>query len=398
MKVTGNSDLKSAVAGPGGTGGPSAEGVGSRVGRLAGSAWARTTSTIRETRANVVATVLLIQTTISSKVAHASSSVKDSLSSAASNILRLGADTKASLHARACSAKAQASNAVSDALAATVSRIPAPVKDRAVQAAELSTAKLGKAVEAFQERRVAAVACIDACKVRVAEAMASAQAMALRYVPSPVKTAADSTSVFVTARVTAVRSGLSNAAGCAGAKASAAAEFAKSKASVLASETRAAVSNQKYQVTLASAVGGAATIGASGGATGVIAGGIAGVACGIPPALFTFGLSIPLGAMVGSGAGLVIGTSVGGIAGLVSGGAVGFTGYTKRDAITGGANCAWAKVSNCAEAVQAKASASTEYMKEKACTSTVYVKETALASKEYVRVRLVGGTGGTDTA
>mmetsp|Transcript_26550 Transcript_26550/g.88021 ORF Transcript_26550/g.88021 Transcript_26550/m.88021 type:complete len:698 (+) Transcript_26550:37-2130(+) len=87
--------------------------------------------------------------------------------------------------------------------------------------------------------------------------------------------------------------------------------------------------NKKVQVTAASAVGGAATVGVGGGATGLLAGGLAGAAAGVIPAIFTFGLSIPLFAAVGGACGLAVGTAAGGVAGLVGGGAAGYEVYNR---------------------------------------------------------------------
>merc|ERR1712113_156540 len=66
-------------------------------------------------------------------------------------------------------------------------------------------------------------------------------------------------------------------------------------------------------------------------------GGALGAAVGVLPALFTFGLSIPCGAMIGSGAGLCLGTLVGGTAGVAAGGAAGHVAYEKRAEIRNGA-------------------------------------------------------------
>merc|ERR1712217_236784 len=68
-------------------------------------------------------------------------------------------------------------------------------------------------------------------------------------------------------------------------------------------------------------------------ATGAVAGGVV----GILPALFTFGLSIPVFAVIGGSAGLCVGTAVGGTTGAVGGGAVGYGVYTKRAEIAEGA-------------------------------------------------------------
>ena len=50
---------------------------------------------------------------------------------------------------------------------------------------------------------------------------------------------------------------------------------------------------------MAGVAGGAAALGATGGATGLAAGSAVGAALGLVPAIFTFGLSIPVGAAIG---------------------------------------------------------------------------------------------------
>jgi len=92
----------------------------------------------------------------------------------------------------------------------------------------------------------------------------------------------------------------------------------------------------RTRVTAASAAVGGATIGTGGAAVGVVTGGTIGAACGIPFALFTFGLSVPVSAMIGGGVGLVTGGAVGTTAGATTGGAVGFGTYTKRAEIKAG--------------------------------------------------------------
>lgn len=74
-----------------------------------------------------------------------------------------------------------------------------------------------------------------------------------------------------------------------------------------------------YKAAIASAAGGAVVLGTGGGATGLATGGAVGAAVGLVPALFTFGLSVPLFAAVGGGCGLVVGTTVGGTTGAVAG-------------------------------------------------------------------------------
>merc|ERR1719436_1721799 len=85
--------------------------------------------------------------------------------------------------------------------------------------------------------------------------------------------------------------------------------LAKEKTFKTATTTKAKTveiaSNKAVQVTAASAAGGAVTLGTAGGITGLATGGTLGAAIGLVPALFTFGLSIPIGAATGGGCGLV---------------------------------------------------------------------------------------------
>jgi len=81
----------------------------------------------------------------------------------------------------------------------------------------------------------------------------------------------------------------------------------------------------KVQMTTAGVAAGTVAGGTVGGGGGVLIG----AAVGVVPALFTFGLSIPVGAAIGGGIGLVTGGSVG----AVGGGAVGFAGYTYKKEI-----------------------------------------------------------------
>jgi len=127
------------------------------------------------------------------------------------------------------------------------------------------------------------------------------------------------------------------------------------------------VSDRNFQVTAASATGGAVALGSGGAACGFVGGGAVGAAVGVVPAIFTFGLSIPIGAAIGSACGVVAGAVVGGTTGLVGGGAAGF-GYTKRAEIKTGVADAASKVSS----------------------GAVYVKETAVTSAGNVRSRVLG--------
>jgi len=98
----------------------------------------------------------------------------------------------------------------------------------------------------------------------------------------------------------------------------AALQLAKTKASA----AYCATTETRLGVTTASAVTGAVV----GGTSGATLGTFAGAAVGVVPAIFTFGLSIPAGAMMG----FCAGTAVGGSTGAVGGGLVGYTGYTVK--------------------------------------------------------------------
>lgn len=90
------------------------------------------------------------------------------------------------------------------------------------------------------------------------------------------------------------------------------------------------ISNRSFQITAAGAAGGALTFGAAGAVGGTLAGSATGAAFGVPFALFTFGLSIPVCAVVGGGAGLCVGATAGSSGGAAIGGAAGFVGYKCR--------------------------------------------------------------------
>lgn len=85
----------------------------------------------------------------------------------------------------------------------------------------------------------------------------------------------------------------------------------------------AVTSDPKARTVAKGAVGGAAALGTGGGVLGFASGSLVGAACGLPAALFTFGLSIPVGAAVGGGAGLCVGATAGSTMGFVGGAAAG---------------------------------------------------------------------------
>merc|ERR1712154_723837 len=85
-----------------------------------------------------------------------------------------------------------------------------------------------------------------------------------------------------------------------------------------------AIKDPKFQTIAASSVGGAAAVGTTGGVIGLGAGTIVGAAVGVIPAVFTFGLSIPIGAVVGGTIGLSSGATIGAGVGAVGGSVVGY--------------------------------------------------------------------------
>merc|ERR1711879_659713 len=133
-------------------------------------------------------------------------------------------------------------------------------------------------------------------------------------------------------------------------------------------QTKALVSKRSFQVTTLSAASGAVAVGAGSGLMGLTAGAGVGAAVGVVPALFTFGLSIPVGAFMGGAFGLCAGTVVGGSSGLVGGGTVGYYGYERRN-----------EIKDAAKGVS-----------DKANSYANTVKDRVLAS-----ISLVSGTGGT---
>ncbi|CAE8647030.1 unnamed protein product [Polarella glacialis] len=124
---------------------------------------------------------------------------------------------------------------------------------------------------------------------------------------------------------------------------------------------------------VAGALGGATTIGASGGVTGLAAGFAMGAALGLVPALFTFGLSVPIGAAIGAGAGWVVGTLLGTATGAAAGGAAGFGAYSKRDLISQGTQTILAKVHSGVGFVKDTAFASAGFILRLSARAAVYL-------------------------
>merc|ERR1712241_767000 len=93
-----------------------------------------------------------------------------------------------------------------------------------------------------------------------------------------------------------------------------------------------------------------------------VGGGVVGAAIGVPAALFTFGLSIPVCATVGAAIGGGTGATVGGTTGFVGGGAVGHYGYKNREGIKDAAATVVNKVDECKNYAKTKVSNSAGYI------------------------------------
>lgn len=142
------------------------------------------------------------------------------------------------------------------------------------------------------------------------------------------------------------------------------AKIALAHARTSCSQARTEAKNPEVLATAVAAAGGAVALGVSGGAAGLMAGGSLGAIVGLVPALFTFGLSIPVCATFGGGMGLCVGTSMGASLGALGGGAAGYSAYVKRDELKSGSSRAWERVANCTDYVRSKAHASASYVSD----------------------------------
>lgn len=145
-----------------------------------------------------------------------------------------------------------------------------------------------------------------------------------------------------------------------------------SKTKRLGTTVRVTVNDRSVQMTAAGALSGAAAMGTTGGASGLVVG----AACGLPAAFFTFGLSIPVGALLGGTTGLV----AGGTAGLIGGGAAGHSAHKHKDEIRNGMSKVSDRASTCKVTIKERARGYKDYMAQKT---------------DDMRARLVSGTGGT---
>lgn len=147
-------------------------------------------------------------------------------------------------------------------------------------------------------------------------------------------------------------------------------EFASNKTTELGSTITARLGqmDRKHYV-----AGGAGVGAVAGGTTGALGGAAVGAVVGLPAALFTFGLSIPVCAVIGGG----VGGSAGSTGGAVVGGAAGYGGHKYRKEISTNAKSLRTKLTTSASKIKFKAS------------------ERAAQAREHVSAML-GGTGGTE--
>jgi hypothetical protein len=132
-------------------------------------------------------------------------------------------------------------------------------------------------------------------------------------------------------------------------------------------------------ITIVSA-GGAVTLSVTGGAFGCATGIVTGSLAGVVPALFTFGLSIPVGATVGGTAGLVIGATAGGAVGAAGGGAAGYGGHKYRKEIGAGVLT-----------IKKSANGAVQRVKISVCDTHNAAKVQATKQIEFARVKLRTG-------
>jgi len=155
-------------------------------------------------------------------------------------------------------------------------------------------------------------------------------------------------------------------------------DASSTRLSAVSSKATEIASDPKAKTAAAGAAGGAVAMGATGGAVGLASGSAIGAVVGLVPAIFTFGLSIPVGAVLGGSAGLCVGTAVGSTTGLVAGGAAGY----HKDNISSSTAKALAQAKKTADVSQ-------QVVRKQVASSATFLR---------TRVNMISGTGGTDTA
>lgn len=106
--------------------------------------------------------------------------------------------------------------------------------------------------------------------------------------------------------------------------------YTKDKAKASADFVKSAASNREVQVSALGAGCGSIALGTAGAAAGACGGGLVGGLVGLVPAVFTFGLSIPIGIAVGGTTGLVAGGAAGSGLGFAGGGGLACLAYRQR--------------------------------------------------------------------
>jgi len=198
------------------------------------------------------------------------------------------------------------------------------------------------------------------------------------------------TATGITTRVNMV---CSSTASFALAKASTARLMAAEKFGKVSTGAVAAAKNRRVQVTAGSAAAGTAVCAPLGGIAGGFAGGFAGGVVGLVPAIFTFGLSIPVCAAIGAGMGLCGGAVAGGSAGAVGGGSIGYGSYTYRKEIKDSAQSVQKQLGDTAQATQKKLGEASEATKKRIGETTEIVMIKANESVASAR-KVVTGAGG----
>jgi len=106
--------------------------------------------------------------------------------------------------------------------------------------------------------------------------------------------------------------------------------YTKDKALKSTEFMKNAAANRHVQVSAMGAGAGSIALGTAGAAAGACGGGVMGGLVGLVPAVFTFGLSIPIGIAVGGTTGLLAGGAVGSGVGFAGGGGLACLAYRQR--------------------------------------------------------------------
>lgn len=112
---------------------------------------------------------------------------------------------------------------------------------------------------------------------------------------------------------------------------------------------------------------GAGCLGAGGAGAGALVGGALGGVVGVAPAIFTFGVSILVFAILGAVIGLLVGMAIGGIAGFVGAGAIGYGAYHRCEIVDG----AWSRARGCARQLAGVAEDATKVVRERSARPSV---------------------------